>query len=108
MTSEDHGTAEESSEIRDAIQIYWRYRRRTARTLITIVVASIAIIVFEPGRWAADEMGTVMLYGAWGMVILLILLAFRWNGEMAERHGYCVGKYGRTPQELESRTAVAD
>lgn len=92
MASTDH------DDPADEAAAYWRYRTRTARAQWCIAASIILLIVVrEPKAWGNGELATVVhglaRVGLW----LACLVAYVSNGRMAERRGFCEGRFRQSP-----------
>jgi hypothetical protein len=98
--------ADESDATREAA-VYWRHRTRTHRALLCVGISVMLLLVFhEPRAWGAGEAAAVVHHVAQLGLWIAGLVAYVSHGRMAERRGFCEGRFRRSPLDIRREAAT--
>jgi hypothetical protein len=94
---------DEVPEVDRQLDQYDKAKRRTAWSLVIFLVANFAVI----GAYESRS-GAIIFWCLFATLVVSGVVAYLSNGQMAERRGYCLGKYGKTPAELDADDELDD
>lgn len=88
---------------------YWRHRTRTTRALLCATISIALLVTFhEPRAWGNGELATMVHHVARVGLWLAILVAYVSHGRMAERRGFCEGRFRRSPLDIRRAPTSSD
>jgi len=105
---------DEVSELERQLDQHDKAKRRTARSLVILPVALLTVLALHDYHELPeyfdlkDAFKLACLYVALAALGVSSVIAYRSNAHMAERRGYCLGKYGKTPAQLGVEDDVDD
>lgn len=80
---------------------YFRHRKRTHGALLCVAISIALLLVFhEPRAWGTGELASVVRQVAQVVLWISMLVAYVSHGRMAERRGFCEGRFQRSPLDI--------
>jgi hypothetical protein len=99
-------TVDEAALARE-VEAYRRFGSRTSWAFLWFAAAVMFLIVFHrPQSWPGPVAEGRII--AWLVLWIAVVVAYSSNARRAERRGFILGKFGRTPAEFLAKPAAAE